>query len=64
LIATTADYAWSKGAETAAWLERARLNPTRGLRQRGHEPRVQQASKRFTDNVRPALEKLKRLPAA
>ena len=63
LIATTADYLWSKEPDINAWLDRARLNPTRGLRQRRDDPEVQRASKRFTDNVRPALERLKGLLA-
>ncbi|MGE5358324.1 MAG: hypothetical protein ACM3NQ_04850 [Bacteroidales bacterium] len=59
LIGMTADYRWSKEPDLAGWLERARLNPSRGLRQRSDDPRVQQASKRFADNARPALEKLR-----
>ena len=58
LIGMTADHLWSKEPDLADWLDRARLNPSRGLRQRSHEPQVQHASKRFADNVRPALEKL------
>jgi len=45
----------------APWLERSRLNPSRGLRHRRDEPRVVAASKRFAENVRPALETLRRL---
>ncbi len=63
LVAMTADHLWSKEPDIASWLERARLNPSRGIRQHGHEPRVQQASKRFGDNVRPALQNLQRLLA-
>ena len=61
LISMTADHLWSQEPDISSWLERARLNPSRGIRQRGHDPLVRQASKRFTDNVRPALANLQRL---
>jgi len=53
-----ADYLWSKQLDIAAWLERARLNPLRGLRERGHDPVVQSAMKRYQDNIRPGLARL------
>ena len=52
---------WSKEPDIAGWLERARLNMLRGLRQRADEPHVQQAFMRFDANVRPALSNLARL---
>lgn len=58
LIGTNADYLWSKEPDIAAWLERARLNPSRGLRRHGAEPRVRQAMNRYANNVRPGLAKL------
>jgi hypothetical protein len=63
LIGMTADCLWSKEPDLSDWLERARLNPSRGLRQRSHDPQVQQASKRFAGSVRPALEKLRQFVA-
>jgi hypothetical protein len=63
VIGTTADYLWSKEPDLADWLERARLNPARGLRARRQNPEVQQASKRFADHVRPAMDKLRELLA-
>jgi hypothetical protein len=63
LIGRTADYLWSKEPDVSAWLAGSRLNPSRGLDQRAHDPVVQQASKRFLQHVRPALENLKRLLA-
>jgi hypothetical protein len=63
LLATQADYLWSQDAAISDWLERARLNPTRGLRERRGDPRVPQASKRYAANVRPALQNLQRLLA-
>ena len=43
LIGMKADYLWSKDPRSATWLERARLNPSRGLRQRIDDRSVQQA---------------------
>ena len=61
LIGLKADYRWSKEPDIAEWLDRSRLNISRGLFQRAEEPRVQQAFARFTENVRPALANLERL---
>jgi hypothetical protein len=58
-----ADYAWSKEPDVSDWLERARLNLSRGLRRHEDEPRVQQARKRLADNMRPALAMLKQFLA-
>jgi hypothetical protein len=63
LISMTADHGWARDAAIAAWLEGARLNPSRGLRHRGTELDVADASKRFAENVRPALEKARKLLA-
>jgi hypothetical protein len=61
LIAIQADYLWSQDRAISDWLERSRLNPMRGLRERLHDPRVQQTSKRYAENVRPALANLQKL---
>jgi hypothetical protein len=63
LIAMAADHAWSRDPAIADWLERARLNPSRGLRTRNAEPEVTDAAKRFAANVRPALENARKLLA-
>lgn len=63
LIGMSADYAWSKEPDIADWLDRARLNPTRGLRQRGAQPEIQQAMRRFVNSVRPGLAQLAQLLA-
>jgi hypothetical protein len=63
LIGMKADYLWSKQPDLSEWLEGARLNAGRGLRRHAGEPRVQQAWKRYTENVRPALAKLEQLLA-
>jgi hypothetical protein len=61
LIGMKADYLWSKEPDIADWLDRARLNASRGLRQRRNEPQVQHANARFLANVRAGLENLERL---
>lgn len=61
LIAIQADYLWSQDRAISDWLERARLNPMRGLRERLHDSRVQQSSRRYAENVRPALANLQKL---
>jgi hypothetical protein len=63
LVAMKADYQWSKQPDISEWLERARLNPSRGLRLRFAEPRVQQAWQRFAENVRLGLAKLEQFVA-
>ncbi|MFZ2174719.1 MAG: hypothetical protein WAW17_11925, partial [Rhodococcus sp. (in: high G+C Gram-positive bacteria)] len=63
LIETNADYAWSKDPDIAEWLERARLNTSRGLRQRSDQPQVREAMTRFARNVRPGLAHLTALLA-
>jgi hypothetical protein len=63
LISREAERLWSKEPAIASWLERARLNPSRGLRQRGDDPQVQRALNRFTANVGPGLARLTQLLA-
>ncbi len=64
LVQMAADRAWSQQQDLQAWLERSRLNPMRGLRSRWGEARVQQASRRFGELVRPALARMTALAAA
>jgi hypothetical protein len=61
LIGMRADYLWSKESDVADWLEQARLNPSRGLRQRRADPSLQQASARFVTSARAGLANLERL---
>jgi hypothetical protein len=61
LIGMNADRFWSKEPDILDWLDHARLNPSRGVRQRTQEPRVQEASARFAANVRAGLGNLERL---
>jgi NAD(P)-binding Rossmann-like domain len=61
LAATQVTYLWSKEPDIEQWLESARLYWLRGLRRQFGEPRVQQAHKRYTENVRPAMANLAKL---
>jgi hypothetical protein len=63
LIGMQADYLWSKDPALSDWLERARLNPARGIRKRTYDPQVQQAGARYAQHARPALAKLQQLLA-
>jgi hypothetical protein len=58
LVGMKAANRWSKDAAVSDWLERARLNPVRGLLEHNGEPRVQQAMMRFVVNVRQAYQRL------
>lgn len=58
LVEMSADRMWSKEPDIADWLERARLNTARGLRQHFDRPKVQDAMARYLANVRPALATL------
>lgn len=61
LIQMRADRAWSAETDIAEWLERSRLNPMRGLRDRVGDPLVQQASQRYAASVRHGLARLAEL---
>jgi hypothetical protein len=64
LVSMSADFQWSKRPDIADWLQRARLNPTRGIAQRTDEPRVQESIMRFLQNAPPAVANLRRFQAA
>ncbi|MGE5130054.1 MAG: hypothetical protein ACM3IK_10510, partial [Sphingomonadaceae bacterium] len=64
LAGTQAAYLWSKEPDVQQWLEGARLWWLRGLRRFFGEPRVQQAHKRYTENVRLATTNLAQLVRA
>jgi hypothetical protein len=61
LIGMRAENLWAKDPALSDWLERARLNPSRGLRRLRGDPRLQPAWRRFTECVRPGLDRLERL---
>ena len=63
LIGMQADYLWAKDAAISEWLERSRLNPSRGIRKRMDEPPVQQAGARYAQNIRPALKRMQQFLA-
>ncbi|MEZ5144210.1 MAG: hypothetical protein R2726_17065 [Acidimicrobiales bacterium] len=60
LIAQRAQVAWSD-PDVAAWMERSRLNPGRGLRDHADDPRMQSALTRLLTNAEPAIANLTRL---
>jgi hypothetical protein len=64
LIGMRAEGLWAKDPALSDWLERSRLNPSRGLRRLRDDPRLQQAWRRWIENVRPGLDRLERLVAA
>ncbi len=63
LLGVNADRSWSQEPDIADWLERARLNISRGLKGRSEDPKVQQARKRLKANVLPGLENLMQIVA-
>jgi hypothetical protein len=63
LTSMNADRSWSEQQDIAGWLERARLNISRGLKARSEDLQVQQARKRLKANVLPGLQNLMRMVA-
>lgn len=59
LVEMDADRKWSKEPDIAQWLERSRLNTSRGLRRHAGRPQVHDAMARFLANVRPGLATLR-----
>jgi hypothetical protein len=64
LIGMRAESLWAKDPALSDWLERARLNPSRGLRRLRGDPRLEPTWRRFLGNVRPGLDRLAALLAA
>ena len=52
-----------KEPDIADWLERSRLNVSRGLRGAWRDPQAQAAAKRYAENARAGLAKLGQLAA-
>lgn len=63
LVGMRAENLWAKDAALSDWLERARLNTSRGLRRLRGDPRLEPAWRRFLENVRPGLDRLERFVA-
>ena len=59
LIQWAADREWSRQDDLAAWLDRSRLNASRGLSTHLDEPGVQEAVARFVSRVRQATSNLR-----
>jgi hypothetical protein len=62
-ISQRAEARWMREPDVAAWLERSRLNGSRGIGEHVSDPRVQSAFGRLVENGRPAIENLKSLAA-
>jgi hypothetical protein len=54
---------WSDQPDLMAWLERSRLNATRGLIEHAADPRMQSALARLLANREPAIDNLEKLMA-
>jgi hypothetical protein len=63
LIGMRAEALWARDPALRDWLDGARLNVSRGLRQLRDEPRLQEAWRRYMEYVGPALERLERMLA-
>jgi hypothetical protein len=50
--------AWLQDPDLAAWVERSRLNATRGIRDHLAEPRMSSAVTRLLTNIKPGMAKL------
>ena len=55
--------AWAAEPDIAAWLERSRLNFSRGVTERLADPAIQAAVGRIFENRQPAIENLEKLLA-
>ena len=58
VIQTRADYRWSRQPDIAAWLERSRLNASRGMLKRAGDPHVHEGLQRYLTHVTAGLKKL------
>jgi hypothetical protein len=63
-IAQRAQAAWGAEPELNRWIERSRLNATRGLREQLGDPRVQAALTRYADHLEAAIANLECLVEA
>jgi hypothetical protein len=57
------DRMWAGVPDIAAWLERSRLNPSRGLFARANDPVVQQAFQRYRTHIKAGVANLEKLMA-
>lgn len=64
VIQTRADYRWTRQPDIAAWLERSRLNASRGMLKRAGDARVQAGLQRYLTHVTAGLGKLEAMIAA
>ena len=64
LIQARADYQWTQQPDIAAWLERSRLNISRGMLKRTGDARVREGLQRYLTHVTAGLKKLNAMVAA
>jgi hypothetical protein len=63
LIQMHADRLWGKEPDIRAWLERSRLNVSKGMRELYGRPDTQELARRFAENAPRAIERLAALVA-
>ena len=62
-VSQRAEARWLREPDIAAWMERSRLNASRGIGEHMSEPQVQAAFGRLLTNSKPAMDNLKRFLA-
>ena len=62
-ISWRAQAAWNNHPDMGAWLERSRLNASRGIADHLAEPQMQSALTRYLEYEEPAMENIDRLIA-
>lgn len=63
LVQQQATNRWVGTPDVAAWMERSRLNASRGVRHHLEEPRMQEALARYLSAIQPGMANLERLLA-
>ena len=63
LVSQQATNLWVGTPDVAKWMERSRLNASRGVRHHLEEPRMQESLGRYLSSIQPALANLQRLLA-
>jgi NAD(P)-binding Rossmann-like domain len=62
--AQRAEIIWATDPDLSAWMQRSRLNATRGIGDHRADPRMKSALTRLFTNIEPAISKLERLIAS
>ena len=61
--AQRAEIVWATDPDVSSWMQRSRLNATRGLADHRHDPQMKSALARLFTNIEPAISKLEKLMA-